>query len=99
MNLGRNVNDRRTKEQLFFDELQAEKDREIEEKTDRIRMLEEEVRQLRADFQAERRQHLTEDADRREQERQERIGENNDIRAQLDNLTNLSQQSCKLQHD
>ena len=77
----------------FFDELRAEKDREIEEKTDRIRMLEEEVQQLRADFQAERQQHLTEDADRREQERQERIGENNDIRAQLNDLTNLSQQS------
>ncbi|KAF8958935.1 hypothetical protein BDZ97DRAFT_1761747 [Flammula alnicola] len=76
---------------MLLAELKAEKDRIVEEKDARIRALEDELAQLRGEFEAEKQQRVTEEAEIRERERQEVAERDEYVRAQLGDLTNLVQ--------
>lgn len=72
-------------------EISAQKDAVISEKDARITTLEDELTRLRAELDAERQQRVTEDAETREREREELIERDENIRAQLGDITNLVQ--------
>lgn len=78
------------REQLL-DELRAEKERVVQEKDARIRALEDELAQLRGEFEGEKQQRMTEDAEARERDRQELAERDDYVRAQLGDITNLVQ--------
>jgi len=75
----------------LLEQLRTEKDHVIEEKDQRINTLEQELTQLRADFEAERLLRVREDTELRERERQERMEQDEAMRMQLGDLTNLVQ--------
>ena len=75
--------------QRLMDELRAEKELVVQEKDARIRALEDELAQLRGEFEGEKHQRMTEDAEGRERDRQERAERDDDVRAQLGDITNL----------
>ncbi|KDR74957.1 hypothetical protein GALMADRAFT_570107 [Galerina marginata CBS 339.88] len=77
--------------ELLLSELRVEKDRVIEEKDARIRALEDELAQLRGEFESERDQRAAEEAEMRERERQETAERDEFVRAQLGDITNLVQ--------
>lgn len=76
----------------LLEELRAEKDLVIQEKDNRIRALEEELLQLRKDFEDEKEQRMNEEAEIRERDRQERMEREDAMRNQLDDITNLVQE-------
>ena len=71
-------------------EISAQKDAIISEKDGKITTLEDELARVRAELEAER-QRSTEDSEMRERERQELIERDENIRAQLGDITNLVQ--------
>ncbi|KAF9557793.1 hypothetical protein CPC08DRAFT_764341 [Agrocybe pediades] len=77
--------------EMLLAELRAEKDRVIEEKDARIRALEEELQTLRGEFEAEKQQRVTEEAEMRERDRAELAERDEYVRAQLGDITNLVQ--------
>jgi hypothetical protein len=72
-------------------EISAQKDAIISEKDGQIATLEEELARVRAELEAERQQRGIEDSEMRERERQEFIERDENIRAQLGDITNLVQ--------
>lgn len=73
----------------LLDELRAEKERVVQEKDARIRALEDELAQLRGEFEGEKQQRATEDAEARERDRQELAERDESVRTQLGDITNL----------
>lgn len=82
--------------ELLLSELRVEKDRVIEEKDARIYALEEELRQMRAEFEGEKQQQrITEEEEAGARERQ--FAERDEfVRAQLGDITNLVQEQRDL---
>lgn len=76
---------------MLLAEMRAEKDRIIQEKDARIQSLEDELANLRAEIEAEKQQRLTEEAEIREQDRQQLAERDQAVREQLSDLTNLLQ--------
>ena len=72
-------------------ELSAQKDAVISEKDARITTLEDELTRARAQLEAERQQRVTEDSETRDRQREELIERDENIRAQLGDITNLVQ--------
>ena len=71
-------------------EISTQKDAIISEKEERITTLEDKLGRVRAELEAER-QRSIEDSEVRERERQEFIGRDENIRAQLGDIMNLVQ--------
>ena len=72
-------------------ELSAQKDAVISEKDGQITTLEEELARVRAELEEERQQRSMENSEMRERDRQEFIERDENIRAQLGDITNLVQ--------
>ena len=72
-------------------EISAQKDAIISEKDEQITTLEDELARVRAELEAERQQRGIENSEMRERERQELIERDENIRAQLGDITNLVQ--------
>ena len=73
-------------------EISAQKDAILSEKDGRITTLEDELAEARAELEAERQQRDIESSEIRERERQEFIERDENIRAQLSDITNLVQE-------
>ena len=76
--------------QLVAD-ISAQKDAIISEKDEQITTLEDELARVRAELEAERQQRSLENSEMRERDRQEFIERDENIRAQLGDITNLVQ--------
>jgi hypothetical protein len=72
-------------------EISAQKDAIISEKDEQITTLEDELARVRAELEADRQQRGLENSEMRERERQELIERDENIRAQLGDITNLVQ--------
>ena len=75
----------------LLDELRVEKERVVQEKDARIRALEDELAQLRDEFEGEKQQRMAEETEARERDRQELAERDDYVRAQLGDITNLVQ--------